>query len=103
VIVTGPNEETPRPCPYSQAIDYEFEFEMVIGKEVKYLQPEEALDYVAGYTIVNDLSARRVTFIKNRFKGPWDEFYDWLSAGKQKAFCRWGPCCYRRNRQFAES
>ena len=42
----------------SDKIDYEAELAVVIGKEAKSVTAERALDYVAGYTIMNDVSAR---------------------------------------------
>jgi 2-keto-4-pentenoate hydratase/2-oxohepta-3-ene-1,7-dioic acid hydratase in catechol pathway len=42
----------------SQKVDYEAELVMVIGKKAKYVAKEDALDYVFGYSNVNDLSAR---------------------------------------------
>jgi len=40
-------------------IDYEVELCVVIGKECKNVKKEEALKYVAGYTVGNDISARK--------------------------------------------
>ncbi|MCZ6673059.1 MAG: fumarylacetoacetate hydrolase family protein [Verrucomicrobia bacterium] len=42
----------------SDKVDYEGELAVVIGKSCKNVTPEEALDYVLGYTIANDVSAR---------------------------------------------
>ncbi|SHG49770.1 fumarylacetoacetate hydrolase family protein [Ornithinibacillus halophilus] len=39
-------------------LDYEVELTVVIGKEASNVKREEALDYIAGYTIGNDISAR---------------------------------------------
>lgn len=39
-------------------LDYEVELAVIIGKRGKYISKEEALEYVAGYTIMNDVSAR---------------------------------------------
>jgi 2-keto-4-pentenoate hydratase/2-oxohepta-3-ene-1,7-dioic acid hydratase in catechol pathway len=88
--VLGPDQEIPWPV-YSKTIDYELELCVVIGKKAKLVQPEDALNYVAGYTIVNDVSARSVTFVKNRAKRPWDEFYDWLNGKWADGFCPMGP------------
>ena len=38
--------------------DWEVELGVVIGKEAKYIEEKDALDYVAGYCVVNDLSER---------------------------------------------
>ncbi|WP_079527395.1 fumarylacetoacetate hydrolase family protein [Halobacillus hunanensis] len=42
----------------SKQFDYEAEFAFVIGKKAQQIKKEDALDYVAGYTIANDVSAR---------------------------------------------
>ena len=42
----------------SQMIDYEGELAVVIGKEAKSVSADHALEYVAGYTIMNDVTAR---------------------------------------------
>ncbi len=88
--VTGPGEQIPWPV-YSETIDYELELAVIIGKEAKFLKPENALDYVAGYTIANDVSARSVTFAKSRANRPWDEFYDWLNGKWADGFLPMGP------------
>lgn len=41
-------------------LDYEVELSIVIGKRCQDIQPDRWLDYVAGYTIINDLSLRDV-------------------------------------------
>jgi 2-keto-4-pentenoate hydratase/2-oxohepta-3-ene-1,7-dioic acid hydratase in catechol pathway len=88
--ILSPNQEIPWPA-YSKTIDYEIELGVIIGKRAKCIQPEQALDFVAGYTIVNDVSARSVTFAANRTKRPWDEFFDWLNGKWADGFCPMGP------------
>ncbi len=89
-VVIGPEDQIPWPA-YSRQIDYEIELAVIIGKTSKYIKPEDALDAVAGYTIVNDVSARSVTFAKARAKRPWDEFYDWLNGKWADGFLPMGP------------
>jgi len=89
-VVIGPDEEIPWPA-YSQEIDYEIELAVVIGKNAKSIKPDNAPDYIAGYTIANDISARSVTFAKNRAERPWDEFYDWLNGKWADGFLPTGP------------
>ncbi|TSA55071.1 MAG: FAA hydrolase family protein, partial [Planctomycetaceae bacterium] len=72
-------------------IDYELELAVVIGQKAKAVPTENALEIIAGYTIVNDVSARTVTFKKNRAERPWDEFYDWLNGKWADGFCPMGP------------
>ncbi|MFW6145837.1 MAG: fumarylacetoacetate hydrolase family protein [Planctomycetota bacterium] len=76
---------------YSTEIDYEAELTIVIGKRAKNISPDEAADYIAGYTIANDVSARSVTFAEGRAERPWDEFYDWLNGKWADGFCPIGP------------
>jgi 2-keto-4-pentenoate hydratase/2-oxohepta-3-ene-1,7-dioic acid hydratase in catechol pathway len=90
-VVIGPEEEIPWPV-YSEDIDYELELAVVIGKKAKCVSEKDALDYVAGYTIANDVSARSVTFKEGRAVRPWDEFYDWLNGKWADGFCPIGPC-----------
>ena len=49
-VITGPGTQIPWPA-YSEQVDYEIELAVVIGKEARCIQPGDALDAVAGYTI----------------------------------------------------
>jgi 2-keto-4-pentenoate hydratase/2-oxohepta-3-ene-1,7-dioic acid hydratase in catechol pathway len=55
--IVGPNDnvEIPRD---SLKTDWEVELGVVIGKHAKYVSEDEALDYVAGYCLINDVSER---------------------------------------------
>ena len=55
--IIGPNDDVVMPRG-SEQTDWEVELGVVIGKEAKYVSKENALDYVAGYCIVNDVSER---------------------------------------------
>ncbi len=55
--VTGPNDTVEIPK-NSQKSDWEVELGVVIGKHAKYISERDALDHVAGYCVVNDLSER---------------------------------------------
>ncbi|WP_078412145.1 fumarylacetoacetate hydrolase family protein [Priestia abyssalis] len=55
--VIGPQDDIPF-YPISEQLDYEAEFTFVIGKRARNVSQEDALDYVAGYTIVNDVTYR---------------------------------------------
>jgi 2,4-didehydro-3-deoxy-L-rhamnonate hydrolase len=55
--IIGP-EETIRLPAYSQQVDWEAELAVVIGRSARNVPVERAMDYVAGYTILNDLSLR---------------------------------------------
>lgn len=55
--IVGPNDDI-RPPLDSTRLDYEVEIGIVIGTRAQYVPEERALRYVAGYTVVNDVSER---------------------------------------------
>jgi 2-keto-4-pentenoate hydratase/2-oxohepta-3-ene-1,7-dioic acid hydratase in catechol pathway len=55
--ITGPNDDVVIPRG-STATDWEVELGVVIGKAAKYVTEAEALDHVAGYCVINDVSER---------------------------------------------
>jgi 2-keto-4-pentenoate hydratase/2-oxohepta-3-ene-1,7-dioic acid hydratase in catechol pathway len=55
--ITGPNDLVVIPRA-SEKTDWEVEFGVVIGREARYVAEGDALSYVAGYCVVNDLSER---------------------------------------------
>lgn len=55
--LTGPNDDVVIPRG-SEKTDWEVELAVVIGKKAKYVSPEEALKYVAGFSVHNDYSER---------------------------------------------
>ena len=57
--VIGPEETIPWPG-YTDRLDHELELAVVIGRRGRDIAREEAMDYVFGYTIWNDVSARDV-------------------------------------------
>lgn len=57
--VVGSSAKVERPI-FTRQLDYEIEIGIVIGRRAKNVAVENALDYVAGYTIFNDLSARDI-------------------------------------------
>jgi fumarylacetoacetate (FAA) hydrolase len=56
--IYGPGADVP--MPRTQALDYELEIACVIGRAGRDIAEEDAADYIAGYTILNDWSARDV-------------------------------------------
>ena len=65
--VVGPNDTVMLPRQSTHG-DWEVELGVVIGKPCKYVSPEEALDYVAGYFISNDVSERH---FQAQLTGQW--------------------------------
>lgn len=57
--IIGPDEPVARPA-YTRELDYELEIACVIGRQGRNIGPDEAEDYIAGYMILNDWSARDV-------------------------------------------
>lgn len=55
-------QEVPLPMHLSEEIDYEGELGVIIGRAAKDVRPEDALDHVFGYTVVNDITARNIQF-----------------------------------------
>lgn len=68
--------------PISKRVDFEGELGVVIGKKAKNVSQEDALDYVLGYTCVNDVTARDLQAREAQFT---------RSKGMD-TFCPIGPC-----------
>jgi len=58
--IAGPFDDIYVPSDYVQQLDYEGELAVIIGKLGKRISASKALDYVLGYTVFNDLSARDI-------------------------------------------
>ena len=58
--VVGPDEPIVYPPHLTEELDYELELCVVIAKSGKHFGPEEAADYIGGYTIFNDITARDI-------------------------------------------
>ena len=78
--VTGTNTEIILNTKLTQQLDYEVELAVVIGKKGKYVTNAEAIDYVFGYTVINDISARDC-----RREGQW------IVSKGQDTFAPMGP------------
>ncbi len=73
-------------------IDYELELAVIIGRTAKGVSEANALDYVAGYTIINDISDRKFRPHPDRRERERDKFFDWLHGKWHDGFCPCGPC-----------
>ncbi|TJZ63457.1 fumarylacetoacetate hydrolase family protein [Sphingobacterium olei] len=67
--LVGPNDNVTIPR-NSEKTDWEVEFGIVIGKKASYVEESEALDYVAGYVLHNDVSERAFQLERG---GTWDK------------------------------
>ena len=63
----GPNDDVEQPRG-SDALDWEVELAVIIGSRAKYVSESDAMDYVAGFAVMNDVSER--TFQTKR-QGQW--------------------------------
>jgi 2-keto-4-pentenoate hydratase/2-oxohepta-3-ene-1,7-dioic acid hydratase in catechol pathway len=84
--IIGP--ESPIVIPAAtQKVDYEGELAVVIGSRASRVRVEDALDYVAGYTIGNDVSARDLQFGDKQ----------WTRGKSIDTFAPMGPCLVSRS------
>lgn len=60
--LTGHDQTTTWPRTLSESVDYEAELGVIMGKAALNVSEEDALDYVWGYTVVNDITARDIQF-----------------------------------------
>ncbi|MEQ1771145.1 MAG: fumarylacetoacetate hydrolase family protein [Devosia sp.] len=67
--IVGPNDDVMIPK-NAKKPDWEVELGIIIGKEAKYVDEANALDYVAGYCVVNDVSERH---FQTERGGQWDK------------------------------
>jgi ureidoglycolate lyase len=67
--IIGPNDDVVIPK-NSIKPDWEVELGVVIGKEARYVDEADALDYVAGYCVINDVSERHFQIERG---GTWDK------------------------------
>lgn len=79
--ITGPTDPIIIPKKITNQVDYEAELGVVIGKRTKNISKEEALDYVFGYTVLNDISARDIQFGDKQ----------WVRGKSLDTFCPIGP------------
>ena len=68
--IVGPNDDVMKPRD-STKMDWEVELGFVIGKKASYVSEAEALDHIAGFCLVNDVSERE--FQVGRPGGQWDK------------------------------
>lgn len=73
-------------------IDWELELGVIIGRTTKNVKEADALNYVAGYTVVNDISDRKFRPNPGRTQREKDGFFDWLHGKWHDTFCPMGPC-----------
>ncbi|XP_061116086.1 fumarylacetoacetate hydrolase domain-containing protein 2A isoform X2 [Conger conger] len=80
--ITGPYDDITLP-EESEEVDWEVELAFVIGRKGRHIKEEEALSYVAGFTVANDVSARDWQMRRNGKQ--------WLLGKTFDSFCPLGP------------
>ncbi|NOY45816.1 MAG: fumarylacetoacetate hydrolase family protein [Deltaproteobacteria bacterium] len=88
--VVGPDQpiRIPACCEHGPEVDYEGELAVVIGRKARDVPEERALDFVLGYTVANDVSARR-----------WQKHNggQWIRGKSFDTFCPLGPALVTRD------
>ena len=79
--VIGDGDEIQLDRSITERADWEVELAVVVGKRMRRVPKEEALDYVFGYTVANDVSARDVQFADGQ----------WVRGKSLDTFCPLGP------------
>jgi len=90
--LTNPGEPVCIPAVSPDGIDWELELGVIIGKRCNSVAEADALDFVAGYTVVNDISDRKFRPNSDRVERAKDGFFDWLHGKWHDTFCPMGPC-----------
>ena len=72
-------------------IDHEVELAVIIGKSGRNIAASQALNFVAGYTVINDISDRNFKPNPNRQERPRDKHFDWSHGKWHDGFCPCGP------------
>ena len=79
--ITGPGEPIPASSDPSKSTDYEGELGVVIGRQGRNIPKSEVFQYIFGYTIINDVTARS---LQQRHK-------QWFLGKSLDGFCPMGP------------
>jgi 2-keto-4-pentenoate hydratase/2-oxohepta-3-ene-1,7-dioic acid hydratase in catechol pathway len=82
--IIGPDDPIIYPEHLTKELDYELEFCMVIGKAAKHLSVEEAGNYIGGYLIFNDVTARDIQRREMQSK-------NFVFSKSIDSFCPFGP------------
>lgn len=84
--VIGPGEPIPAGLDPTQSVDYEGELAVIIGRGGRGIKRSQALEHVFGYTIVNDVTSRRLQTLHHQ----------WFLGKSIDGFCPMGPALVTR-------
>ncbi len=90
--LTHPGDPIVLPALSPDFIDWECELAIVIGRGGRDITELQALEHVAGYTVINDVSDRKFKPNPGRTARPRDDHFDWLHGKWHDTFCPCGPC-----------
>jgi 2-keto-4-pentenoate hydratase/2-oxohepta-3-ene-1,7-dioic acid hydratase in catechol pathway len=76
--LVGPGEPIVVPADPGAKVDWEAELAVVIGRRARHVNEADALDYVAGYTAINDVSLRGPHRVQHPIGVPFE--WDWLAS-----------------------
>jgi 2-keto-4-pentenoate hydratase/2-oxohepta-3-ene-1,7-dioic acid hydratase in catechol pathway len=79
--LVGPGMPITWDCRLTDAVDYEAELAVIIGRTARHVSQENALEHVFGYTCLNDVSARDLQFADGQ----------WVRGKSLDSFCPLGP------------
>ena len=79
--VIGPTDSIELDETLTKRVDWEVELAVVVGRRMRRVKEHDALDYVFGYTVGNDVSARDVQFSESQ----------WVRGKNFDTFCPLGP------------
>ncbi len=88
--VIGPDAPIRFPT-LSNRLDYEGELAIVIGRTAKDVSPDQAEQYIMGYSVFNDISGRSLIIAEGRGEREGDRFFDWLAGKWFDTFAAFGP------------
>jgi 2-keto-4-pentenoate hydratase/2-oxohepta-3-ene-1,7-dioic acid hydratase in catechol pathway len=90
--LTHPGDPVCIPAMSPNHIDWELELGVIIGRRCHGVSESNALQYVAGYTICNDISDRKYQINPGRQQRDRDRFFDWMHGKWHDTFLPMGPC-----------
>ncbi|AOY76188.1 fumarylacetoacetate hydrolase family protein [Clostridium formicaceticum] len=85
--IIGPEDEVNSHPGVTEAIDYEVELAVIIGKEGSNISPEDVEEYIFGYSILNDFSARDLQ----------QKHTQWIKGKSLDTFTAMGPCILHKS------
>jgi 2-keto-4-pentenoate hydratase/2-oxohepta-3-ene-1,7-dioic acid hydratase in catechol pathway len=86
-VITGAYDNIVLP-PHAKAPDWELELGVIIGRKARHVSKADALNYVAGYAIVNDITNRDHVFRRDAVKAMGT---DWVAAKGSPTYLPFGP------------